>query len=64
MIGAIKPVRNAAVAYDGRQAVAMLRCQTDETLTSILKRLDAAIATAQASGERVDEWNQPGAKWA
>lgn len=32
-------------------------------LTSILKRLDAAIATAQVSSERVDEWNQPGAKW-
>lgn len=63
MIGAIEPVRNAAVAYDGKQAVAMLRYRPDESLTSILKRLDTAIATAQASGERVDEWNQPGAKW-
>ncbi|MCC2597753.1 hypothetical protein LKR43_15565 [Pusillimonas sp. MFBS29] len=63
MIGAIQPVRNAAVAYDGKQAVAMLRYRPEESLTSILKRLDVAIATAQASGERVDEWNQPGAKW-
>ncbi len=63
MIGAIQPVRNAAVAYDGKQAVAMLRYRPNESLTSILKRLDTAIATAQASGERVDEWNQPGAKW-
>lgn len=62
MIGAIKPVRNAAVAYDGKQAVAMLRYQPSETLPSFLKRLDTAIATAQASGQRVDEWNQPGAK--
>ena len=62
MIGAIQPVRNAAVAYDGKQAVAMLRYQPSETLSSILKRLDIAIATAQASGERVDEWNQSGAK--
>lgn len=62
MIGAIKPVRNAAVAYDGKQAVAMLRYQPSETLASILKRLDTAIATAQASGERVDEWNPSGAK--
>jgi len=62
MIGVIKPVRNAAVAYDGRQAVAMLRYRANEPLTSILKRLDAAIAIAQTSGERVDEWNQPGAK--
>ena len=56
-------MRNAAVAYDGKQAVAMLRYRPDESLTSILKRLDTAIATAQASGERVDEWNQPDAKW-
>ena len=63
MIGAIKPVRNAAVAYDGHMAVAMLRYRADEPLMSIVKRLDAAIAIAQASGERVDEWNQPGAKW-
>jgi len=63
MIGAIEPVRNAAVAYDGKQAVAMLRYRPDESITSILKRLDTAIATAQASGERVDEWNQPDAKW-
>lgn len=63
MIGAIKPVRNAAVAYDGKQTLAMLRYRPDESLTSILKRLDAAIACAQASGERVDEWNQSGAKF-
>lgn len=63
MIGAIQPVRNAAVAYDGKQAVAMLRYRPNEPLSSILKRLDTAIATAQASGERVDEWNQPGVNW-
>lgn len=63
MIGAIQPVRNAAVAYDGKQAVAMLRYRPEESLTSILKRLDTAIAIAQESGERVDEWNQPGVKW-
>ncbi|TAL86684.1 MAG: hypothetical protein EPN62_06780 [Candidimonas sp.] len=61
MIGVIKPVRNAAVAYDGHQAVAMLLYRSDEPLTSILKRLDSAIAIAQASGERVDEWNPSGA---
>jgi len=49
MIGAIKPVRNAAVAYDGKKALAMLRYRPDEALSSILKRLDAAIAAAQAS---------------
>ena len=60
MIGAIKPVRTAAVAYDGQQAVAMLRYQPNESLGSILQRLDTAIAAAQAIGERVYEWNQPG----
>jgi predicted homoserine dehydrogenase-like protein len=63
MIGAIKPVSNAAVAYDGQKAVAMLRYEADESVSSILTRLDMAIATAQASGKRVDEWNQSGAKW-
>lgn len=62
MIGAIQPVRNAAVAYDGKQAVALLRYRPNEPLSSILARLDTAIATAQASGERIDEWNQPGDK--
>lgn len=63
MIGAIKPVSNAAVAYDGQTAVAMLRYDATESVSSILMRLDAAIATAQATGKRVDEWNKPGAKW-
>ena len=63
MIGAIEPVRNAAVAYDGKQAVAMLRYEQHESVSSILTRLDAAIATAKASGQRVDEWNKPGASW-
>lgn len=54
---------DAAVAYDGKQAVALLRYRADESLASILERLDAAIATAQVRGERVDEWNKPGAKW-
>ncbi|NYT77446.1 hypothetical protein H0A71_10620 [Alcaligenaceae bacterium] len=57
MIGHIKPVNNAAVAYDGHQALALLRYQADEPLASILKRLEAAIATVKATGERVDEWN-------
>jgi hypothetical protein len=63
MIGAIEPVRNAAVAYDGKQAVAMLRYEPHESVSSILTRLDAAIATAKTSGQRVDEWNKPGARW-
>lgn len=52
-----------AVAYDGKQAVAMLRYEPHEPVNSILTRLDTAIATAQASGQRVDEWNKPGVSW-
>ncbi|TEA76924.1 hypothetical protein [Allopusillimonas ginsengisoli] len=63
MIGAIESVCNATVAYDGKQALAILRYRSDESLAPILKRLDAAIVTAQDSGDRVHEWNQPGTKW-
>ena len=50
MTGAIAVVRNAAIAYDGKQAVAMLHYLPDESLASILKRLEAAIATESEVG--------------
>jgi hypothetical protein len=37
----------------------MLRKRSDETLEQLLARLDAAIATARRSGNRVDEINKP-----
>lgn len=60
MIGAIPPVEGAAVVYDGRQALAMLRRRPDESLHDLLQRLDNATQIAQANGERIDEINVAG----
>jgi len=59
MVGAIHPIKNAAVAYDGTKAVAMLKGKAKESLPDLLARLDAAIATAKRTGQRVDEVNEP-----
>jgi hypothetical protein len=37
----------------------MLRRRAAETVPDLLAQLDAAIATAQSSGSRVDEINKP-----
>ena len=60
MIGAIKPLKRTAVAYDGTQTVAMLRYPAEEPLESLLVRLDTAVANAQKTGRPVDEVNQKG----
>jgi hypothetical protein len=57
MIGHIRPVDGAAVAYDGKQAVAMLRRKPNEPIDELLLRLDSAIAVAKRVGLRVDEIN-------
>lgn len=59
MIGSAKPIRHAAVAHDGTSTLAMLRFGSTESLESILRRLDEAIHSAKATGERVDEINIP-----
>ena len=59
--GTMQPIRRAAVAHDGNKTLAMLRCKANESLAAILLRLGTAIATARASGQRVDEINRPGA---
>jgi hypothetical protein len=59
MLGTVKPISNAAVAHDGKKTLAMLRRRAAETVPDLLARLDAAIATAQSSGSRVDEINKP-----
>lgn len=61
MIGTMQPIRRAAVAHDGNKTLAMLRCKPNESLASILSRLEAAIATANSTGQRVDEINRPSA---
>jgi hypothetical protein len=62
MIGTVAPIRGAAVAHDGRQTLAMLRRRPRETIPDLLARLDEAIATAKATGTRVDQINTPSAQ--
>ena len=57
MVGTVAPIRDAAVAHDGRKTLAMLRRRPQEGIPDFLARLDAAIATAQSTGSRVDEIN-------
>jgi hypothetical protein len=57
MVGTVAPIRDAAVAHDGRTTLVMLRRRTREAIPDLLARLDAAIATAKATGSRVDEIN-------
>ena len=59
MIGTIEPIRDAAVAHDGTKTLAMLRRRPLESMPALLTRLNAAIATAQSTGARVDEINTP-----
>ena len=59
MVGTVAPINGAAIAHDGKQTLAMLRRRPREAIPDLLARLDAAIATAQSSGSRVDEINTP-----
>jgi hypothetical protein len=61
MVGTVAPIRNAAVAHDGKKTLAMLRRRPHEAIPDLLARLDAAIGTAKATGTRVDEINTAGA---
>jgi hypothetical protein len=57
LLGTVQPIQGAAVAHDGKKTLAMLKCKPREALLDLLSRLDAAVATAQATGKRVDEIN-------
>jgi hypothetical protein len=57
MVGTIAPIKGAAVAHDGNKTLALLRRRPHEPIPELLARLDAAIATAQSTGSRVDEIN-------
>jgi hypothetical protein len=57
MIGAIAPIRGAAVAHDGSKTLVMLKRRRGELIDELLARLDAAIGTAKSTGSRVDEIN-------
>jgi hypothetical protein len=58
MLGTVRPIVAAAVAHDGKQTLAMLKRQPDETVEQLLQRLDQAVHTATDTGARVDEINQ------
>ena len=57
LLGTVQPIKGVAVAHDGKKTLAMLKCKPRESLLDLLIRLDAAVATAQATGKRVDEIN-------
>lgn len=58
-LGAVHPIKCAAIATDGHACVAMLQRQPAETLQQLLERLDTAIGRARTTHERVDEINAP-----
>jgi hypothetical protein len=58
MIGRVPPIDSAAIAYDGRQSLAMLRQQPQETVPQLLARLDHAIALAWTEHRFTDEINE------
>ena len=57
MIGTMQPIKHSAVAHDGKRTLAMLRYESTESMNSILARLEDAIKSAKATGQRVDEIN-------
>jgi hypothetical protein len=59
MLGTVKLLCGEAVAHDGKKTLAMLRRRPPEAVADLLLRLDAAIATAQSAGSRVDKINKP-----
>ena len=58
-IGALPPIKCAAVANDDYNCLAMLKRRPGETLQQLLKRLDAAVHLAQTEEQFTDEINAP-----
>jgi hypothetical protein len=58
-LGAMAPVKCAAIATDEARCLAMLQRQSGETLGQLLERLDAAIAMAWTTARPIDEINPP-----
>lgn len=56
-LGTLYPLRCVAIANDGHNSLAMLVRRDGETLTQLLIRLDAAIATAYDENKFTDEVN-------
>lgn len=58
-LGAMRPIKCAAVASDEDVCYAMLQRRTGETLQQLLARLDAAVEFAWATDQYTDEINAP-----
>lgn len=58
-IGALRPIKCAAIANDDHHCLAMLQRQPGETLQQLLERLDAAIERAITTEQTIDEINSP-----
>jgi hypothetical protein len=58
-IGRIGPIRCAATAADGHNALAMLVRRDGETLRALIARLDRAIEQFYDTDVPVDEINSP-----
>lgn len=58
-LGALNPVKCAAIATDDASCLAMLQRRPGETLQQLLERLDAAIELAWTTDQITDEINPP-----
>jgi hypothetical protein len=56
-VGRMAPLDGVAVAGDEHNLYAALRRRPDETVTSLLQRLDQAIGLVQSGGARTNEIN-------
>jgi hypothetical protein len=54
-LGRMAPLDGVAVAADERDIYAVLRRRPDETVGTLLQRLDQAIGSAQNGGARTNE---------
>ncbi len=58
-LGALDPIKCAAIATDTASCLAMLQRRPGETLQQLLERLDAAIELAWTTDQFTDEINPP-----
>jgi hypothetical protein len=58
-VGTLVPVGCVAIATDGHNSLAMLKCREGETLAQLLTRLDLAIGKAFTEDVFIDEINKP-----
>jgi hypothetical protein len=57
VVGYVKPISCAAIASDEHNMLAALQRRRDESISDLLNRLEAAVATALDDGIYTDEIN-------